>query len=132
MKYMTTVYAFVTESQEAAMHSTRQNLISNASLLRRSVGIGLVRYIRTKGPMPSMWLIPKFYVHQEETKEAKDEAQNDDQVPVPEADAQPKLGREARKKKRNKKRAQRVRSNVNWIGDKVSHIIIYLPSRPVR
>jgi len=62
LKYLSTIYVFVTNPtfSEGALHSERQQLISNKSLFRNARHKGLPAYIQSKPFTPRSWHPPNF------------------------------------------------------------------------
>ena len=65
MKYLSSVYAFVTNPSlsEGALHIARQKIISNKSLLQNATRVGLPTYIQSKAFAFKSWQPPHFQVH---------------------------------------------------------------------
>ncbi|KAK0212596.1 hypothetical protein DFS33DRAFT_1248292 [Desarmillaria ectypa] len=62
LKYVSSLYVFVTEPDrsEGNLHASRRELISNNSLLRQAVRIGLPPFIQTKPFSIKTWCPPNF------------------------------------------------------------------------
>ncbi|KAI5124869.1 hypothetical protein M0805_007301 [Coniferiporia weirii] len=65
LKYLSSIYLFVTfpTLHEGALHTSRQRIISNRSLLRNANRCGLPQYIQSRPFTPKTWSPPNFIVY---------------------------------------------------------------------
>ncbi|KAK0461022.1 uncharacterized protein EV420DRAFT_1529795 [Desarmillaria tabescens] len=118
LKYVSSLYVFVTEPDrsEGNLHASRRELISNNSLLRQAVRIGLPSFIQMKPFSIKIWCPPNF------TRELNNNT-SADQVPSapkqPTADVSTTIAAKGRSRKRKKKAWTLRNGDSNkWLGDK--------------
>jgi endoribonuclease Dicer len=124
LKYLSTIYVFFANPTlgEGALHTKRQQLISNKSLFENAGRKGLTPYIQSKPFAPKSWHPPNFVIRATEKGKSvntQETGERDFSLSTQAPSSAPSDPTPASKSK-SKKEKRRSGEDIQWLGDKVS------------